>query len=149
MGSLPRMTSELRGTMTGATPSPSWLWMMNVSGAIRVGSSRVLVWVSVCAMRRQCAHPVDTNLQPAYQTDRAQSPWSSTHAAAEVDDGAAGRLAVQDRGEHRVEVVEPDVVADLVETAGLRSVAIRPTPRGGDRSASSPSRCRAGSRRGG
>jgi hypothetical protein len=37
------MTIELRATETGASPSPWWSWIKNVSGAMRVGSKRVLV----------------------------------------------------------------------------------------------------------
>ena len=42
-GSAARMTIVLRATETGAVPSPWWSWIRKVSGAISVGSKRVLV----------------------------------------------------------------------------------------------------------
>src|SRR5215211_1771180 len=40
-------------------------------------------------------------------------------SCADVDDRAAGRLAVEDRRERGVEIVECDVVTDAVEPGGL------------------------------
>ena len=37
IGSAALMTIELRGTITGAWPSPLWSWITNVSGVIWVG----------------------------------------------------------------------------------------------------------------
>src|SRR5215210_8180602 len=44
---------------------------------------------------------------------------SDSISCADVDDRAAGRLALEDRRERRVEVVECDVVTDAVEPSGL------------------------------